>query len=832
MNAGDVWAARVAQLRREANRVAYLLGEEAAPPVDPAGRLRDQLEQLDEQLAALAGLPAGEPLSWQQLEQMEGTCQQLFGAYLQLAGGHYFVNGLDNGGAGAADPASALQPWLADYQAWLDGWRQELNLAAPLSLVAWSGDRFDYSGGVVRVPFLDGDLWHLPLLAPALGLALFDEALAGRVAQAATLEACLDEWQPRVAGGLANALQQPADRLGLAARAFLRQLAADMVATALCGPLYPLALFALVLDAGNPAAFAPADSSGAARQLLLQPAAVDRAAAVLATLAALPRESRSAESAMTRLEQLWQAAVGHSGAGPEPLLAQRRERFAPLHSALYQEAVVPLAGPALGRTGRLWEDAWVQYHRWAGTAWAQNEPEPAGASPRQLLAILSGAAWLYRLDRPDRTEHIMGVTSARLRGETIRPYKMTKAAADLGKTLQEIRLETLGFRWRRLQALLRHPALPPADRRAVAGRFFRLLSERLYDWERRRDTIRARPAEGWGQLAALQAGGKPLQDETLSFLGSILIRRDGRDCEPRSLTGNGAGPSLCELADRLLAEYEERTGLAWNSRTILGPGALVDLDTEIIRIRFPDWSLWSLPIVAHEFGHVVARITPLFRHLQQHYPHTLAADEAGAARLAAQLEELFADVFAAYSCGPAFAAAMIALHFDPLSAHAPRGDHPTHQQRVDVICHTLEAMEAASVGGPDDASFAGVAHRLAQLWQESLDSAGTGREPAAPPVLQPAEVAPALFQAVAASYRLGAAYERAAWERALGAASELRTGGFSLAALRQRYPSARLHDILNVLWCARLVPQYTVHDLEAVALSLGNDYLKEVFNGQ
>jgi hypothetical protein len=60
----------------------------------------------------------------------------------------------------------------------------------------------------------------------------------------------------------------------------------------------------------------------------------------------------------------------------------------------------------------------------------------------------------------------------------------------------------------------------------------------------------------------------------------------------------------------------------------------------------------------------------------------------------------------------------------------------------------------------------------------------------------------------------------------------LRQGGFSLRGLRARYPAARLHDILNVLWCARLVPQYSVHDLEAVARSLGSDYLEEVNHGR
>jgi hypothetical protein len=426
---------------------------------------------------------------------------------------------------------------------------------------------------------------------------------------------------------------------------------------------------------------------------------------------------------------------------------------------------------------------------------------------------------------------MMAVASANLGGERIKPYKITRAASDLRASLLQIRLDSVRFRWARLQTLLRHPTLPLADRRAVAGRFFRLLSERLYDWEARRERIAAEPAAAWDQLAALQAAGQPLQEETLSFLGSVLIRRDGRDREPPALAGNSAGPSLCELADRLLAEYEERTGLAWNSRTILGPGALVDLDTEIIRIRFPDWSLWSLPVVAHEFGHVVARVTPVFRHFQQHYPHTLAAGDVSTRRLAAQLEELFADVFATYSCGPAFAAAMIVLHFDPIAAHAARGDHPTHQQRVDVICHTLEAMEAAG-GGPAAASFAGVARRLRELWQESLDSAGTPRQPPAAPSFSVPEVAPALFQAVAASYRLGAAYGRSAWERALSLAGESRQGGFSLQSVRARFPAVRLHDLLNVIWGARLVPQYAAHDLEAVALDLGNDYLKEVLNGQ
>ena len=95
MNADDVWAARVAQLRREAERVAHLLQADGAPSVDPAGQLCRRLEQLEAQLAELAALPAGEPTSWQQLEALEGECQAFFGSYLQRAGGLYLTDGPD-----------------------------------------------------------------------------------------------------------------------------------------------------------------------------------------------------------------------------------------------------------------------------------------------------------------------------------------------------------------------------------------------------------------------------------------------------------------------------------------------------------------------------------------------------------------------------------------------------------------------------------------------------------------------------------------------------------------------------------------------------------------
>ena len=85
----------------------------------------------------------------------------------------------------------------------------------------------------------------------------------------------------------------------------------------------------------------------------------------------------------------------------------------------------------------------------------------------------------------------------------------------------------------------------------------------------------------------------PLFEESLALVEGALVRGAKLD--------NG----LCQIADALLDELRTKADVAWGRFTILAEGEFFGEMAQIIRLRFPEVSIWNLPIAAHEFGHFV-----------------------------------------------------------------------------------------------------------------------------------------------------------------------------------------------------------------------------------
>lgn len=100
---------------------------------------------------------------------------------------------------------------------------------------------------------------------------------------------------------------------------------------------------------------------------------------------------------------------------------------------------------------------------------------------------------------------------------------------------------------------------------------------------------------------------------------------------------------------------------------------------QLIRLGFPEWSIWSLPLVAREFGHVFTRkrdriITDVRQAIEDG-----VGDEA-------ELRSWAADIFATSVAGSAYPWAAIVLRADPGADF--------DQARVSVMFHTMELMKA------------------------------------------------------------------------------------------------------------------------------------------
>jgi hypothetical protein len=82
-----------------------------------------------------------------------------------------------------------------------------------------------------------------------------------------------------------------------------------------------------------------------------------------------------------------------------------------------------------------------------------------------------------------------------------------------------------------------------------------------------------------------------LAREYLAFTQGAFARQAGLD------------GGLLRLADALLAELSLRVKIGWNPLTVLAESEWYGEEAQIIRLRFPEASIWNLPIVVHEFGH-------------------------------------------------------------------------------------------------------------------------------------------------------------------------------------------------------------------------------------
>jgi hypothetical protein len=180
----------------------------------------------------------------------------------------------------------------------------------------------------------------------------------------------------------------------------------------------------------------------------------------------------------------------------------------------------------------------------------------------------------------------------------------------------------------------------------------------------------------------------PLFREVLAFVEGALVRSAGLD--------NG----MCYLADALLDDLSHNTDIPWVRLTIMGEEEFFSQMAEIIRLRFPEFSIWNLPILGHEFGHLVGQelktldsvgmYQSLFKSLQGEL--NVRLEEIP------YLREYFADIFAVYVLGPAFACTCIILRFDPMMANIDTEEHPSYAKRAYMILEALKKMDEAEGG--------------------------------------------------------------------------------------------------------------------------------------
>lgn len=296
--------------------------------------------------------------------------------------------------------------------------------------------------------------------------------------------------------------------------------------------------------------------------------------------------------------------------------------------------------------------------------------------------------------------------------------------------------------------------------------------------------------ECWAALRQAQGAALPLFREGLRFIQGAMARASGLD------------GGLCRVADALLHDLSVRAVLHWDGFTVLDEGEFFGELAKIVRLRFPDASVWDLPVAAHEFGHFVAQELRVQRGDGTYrYPvQELLARESPGSHAWWALQEHFADAFATFAVGPAYAAACLLLRFDPSRASeppAPGSRHPAASARAATILHVLREMDRAE--GKLVPAYGPIVRRLEEAWRASEASARDGSgAPAAAPAGQ--ADADRLYEVLRVSLA-GVRYD--GWPRVASLAADL-AGDADLARPARVEPSHRIADVLNAAWLWRV----------------------------
>ncbi|MCE9658963.1 MAG: hypothetical protein K8R60_10415 [Burkholderiales bacterium] len=322
------------------------------------------------------------------------------------------------------------------------------------------------------------------------------------------------------------------------------------------------------------------------------------------------------------------------------------------------------------------------------------------------------------------------------------------------------------------------------------------------------DKAERSPESAWRELRELQAEAGRVLDECLAFVQGALARKAGMD------------EGICALTDLLLADLATAADVAWGRFTLLATSEFYRDMAEVIRIRYPEVSLWSMPFAAHEFGHFIGPALSARRDGAFAYPFQellKTADEKAKGEGQAHsrewhhLQESFADVFATCTLGPAYAAAFILLRMNPTDANASAYTHPSAAARVHAILWTLDKLDATHVAG----RLRDVTAMLRELWAASLRLAGQADKLADAAASFATENASRLFDLLVGATPPGLMFDAPAWNRSQALAL--------VPPPAVLVPATTRCDVLNAAWLARLgiasQNRYELNDLEHSALA-------------
>lgn len=220
----------------------------------------------------------------------------------------------------------------------------------------------------------------------------------------------------------------------------------------------------------------------------------------------------------------------------------------------------------------------------------------------------------------------------------------------------------------------------------------------------------------WGGTMECARQLETLSAELLPVAEGALARAAGLD--------NG----LCALAQRLLDDIGRKT-VPWNRIVIPAPREETSNRWWVVGLPLVYASPWYLPIMVHELGHFAAtRLEDQYgqrlgeKLLAGSWRERLDVSQDTLATLSYKhAQELFADIFAAYCAGPAFAAALMTRAV-PWGAWAAGPDHPSWGARMYAVLRALGRLGDVVPDVQDNLSW--ITGWVAEEWLTAQDAIG------------------------------------------------------------------------------------------------------------
>jgi len=177
----------------------------------------------------------------------------------------------------------------------------------------------------------------------------------------------------------------------------------------------------------------------------------------------------------------------------------------------------------------------------------------------------------------------------------------------------------------------------------------------------------------------------------------------------------------CDEADRFIQELAGRIDRRFARPTVPGDHEHLHRAADVVRRRVPDHGLWDLPVMAHEFGHVVVSglqaydaVHDTIRRPVEPWLQRFTGPQRQ------QATELFCDVFATYALGPSYPCTLVLHRLDPTASAVAEqtSTHPGDASRVYACLWTLRKMQDGQKG-----PYSRFLGRLSAAWQALQDGA-------------------------------------------------------------------------------------------------------------